>query len=298
MHDAVRSDPACDEREQIRDVAGSTIPVASETERAAHCKAMGDRVVLHRGRHWRQRVPGFYDPVHPLARLTAREAARPAALCWGYQAVLAPEDAHRANATARVYLLSDLGSFDEDVLPSSHRYKLRKARRQARLVQLTGPALLRDQGYAVLRSARSRTGHGSIPTRERYLRELEHFGASGSGIVLAGLVDGRLLGYLTGHAVQGTAYVDDVVIADEALNTQISTGLTYEFVHACRRSPNVTELMHGWHTPENEGLCRYKDWMDLPLQALPCRTWLLPGAAPAIRWRSPHKHYRLTGHEL
>ena len=38
----------------------------------------GVRVVEHRGRHWQEVVPGFFQPVHYLARFDADSARRSA----------------------------------------------------------------------------------------------------------------------------------------------------------------------------------------------------------------------------
>jgi hypothetical protein len=281
--------------DEVGDIGQARIPVVTESEYAEHLRRLGRRVKHHRGRFWRESRPGFYRPVHDLARLTVRQATRPTVACWGFRACLTESDAHLANARSPVYLVSDLGEFDEDVLPSSRRYELRKARRLSRLVHLTGPAVLREQGYQVLRSAHSRNQYGSLPTMKRYLEELEHFSSRANGIVLAGLVDGTLGGYVTGFAVDATAYVQAVVISTEALSTQLSTGLTYEFMHSCRRSPGIEELVHGWHTPEDEGLCWYKNRLRLPLRRVPTRIGLLPGTAAVLRWRHPHQYYRMTG---
>jgi len=279
----------------VRDVTESSVPVVTEAQMARRLRSDGRRVVAHHGRYWVQAPRGFFSPVHPAARLTAREATRPTLACWGFRACLEQADAHHANAVNPMYLVSDLDSLDEESLPASRRYKLNKARRRARLVEVVGPDLLREQGYEVLRSAHERTGYGVLPSREKYQATLDRLGEPAHGIVLAGLVEGRLGGYITGYAVDGTAYVGDVVIATEALNTELSTGLTYEFVYACRRSVGIREMVHGWHAREDPGLCRYKDWLGLALRPIPSRLGMLPGAGALIRRRYPDKYYRLTG---
>ena len=279
----------------MREVIDACVPMVSESEMAKHLRCSGQKVVLHRGHFWEAIQPGFFRPVNLLARLSAWEATRPTLACWGYQACLTQADAHHANAASPAYLVEDFDGFKEELLPTSRRYKLNKARRRAHLVQLTGPSLLREQGYEVLRSSQERTGYGAIPTRDQYLAALEFFGEPADGIVLAGLVEGKLGGYITGFAVDGTAYVQSVVVSTEFLKTEMSTGLTYEFIYACMRSPGISTMVHGLHTPENAGLCRYKEWMDLPVRRVPARISMLPGAAKIIRRRAPHKFYRLTG---
>jgi hypothetical protein len=295
MGSSVRSERSIGGLEQMREARESCMPVVAEKDIAEKLRRDGRRVVVHRGRYWTPAKAGFYRPVHPSARLSADEATRPTAACWGYQACLTSADARHANAAMPSHVVTDLDSFDEEQLPASRRYKLRKARRQAHLVELTGPALLREQGYEILVSARARTEYGTVPSREQYLAMVDRIADPAYGIVLAGLIDGRLAGYITGHAVDGTAYVGHVMIATEAMSTQLSTGLTLEFIYACRRSGKVQELVHGLHAREDEGLCRYKAWLGLPVERMPSRVVMLPGLGPLIRRRKPDAYYRLTG---
>jgi hypothetical protein len=295
MDGLARSERLITDLGQLRAVDESIVPVVGEEELAEKLRRDGERVVVHRGRCWAETRPGFYRPVNWLARLSTEEATWPTVWCWGFHACLTASDARHANAAFPVHLVSDLDTFDEERLASSRRYKLRKARRQVHLVELTGPELLREQGYEVLVSARTRTGYGRVPSRKAYVAALDRFGEPARGIVLAGLIDGKLGGYVTGYAVDGTAYVGDVLIATEALSTHISTGLTYEFIYACRRSGKIRELVHGLHAREDEGLCRYKEWVGLPVQRVPSTVKLLPGAGAFIRNRNPHVYYRLTG---
>jgi hypothetical protein len=295
MSSLVRSAASTDSLAQTREVHESRIPVVTEAELADRLRRDGRHVIRHRGRSWTEAKPGFYRPVHPCARLSAREATWPTVACWGYQACLDEPDATHATGAFPVHVVRDLDQFSEDRLPASRRYKLRKARRQVRMVELTGPALLREQGYEVLLSARTRTRYGAVPTREEYLAGLRRFGDPARGIVLAGLIDGQLAGYIVGWAVDGIAYVGDVMIRTEAMSTPISTGLTLELIYACQRSGGIVELVHGMHAREDEGLCRYKDWLGLPVVRLPAKVRMLPGIGPLIRHRKPHAYYRLTG---
>jgi hypothetical protein len=280
----------------MRDIAEARVPDVTETAWAEHLRARGRRVVQHRGRSWQQVLPGFYRPVHLMARLSAREATRPTPACWGFQACLADGDAELANASMPTHLISDLRSFDEDLLPKGRRNNLRRARERAQLVVLTDPLLLRDQGYDVLVSAHERTGYGPLPrTREQYVAGLARFTEPSPYVVLAGLVDGRLAGYLIGYAVDGTAYAADGVVATWALRTNISAGLFYEFVYACRRSGTITEIVDGLHARENEGLSRSKELNGIPVVRVPARLTMVPGAAAVLRRRDPHKYYRMSG---
>jgi len=279
----------------IQDAADARVPVVDENEMARYLEGWGRRIVEHRGRPWEEVVRGFYRPVNLFARLSSLEATRPTWRCWGSQACLRDDQAHQANAALPVHRLRDFDCVTEDALPSSRRYKLRKARRLVEFVALTRADLLLHEGYEVFCSYRARTGYGSQHTKEDYLSSLQHVEEPGHGLVLAGLVHGRLGGYITGHAVDATAYIRELVVASEVLDTQISVGLEYEFFYACRRSNGIREVIHGLHTPENQGLCRHKEWLGLSVDRIPAIVRLAPGARAILRRRDRTRLYRLTG---
>jgi hypothetical protein len=281
--------------EQVRDVAAARMPVVTEAEMGTYLARHGTRVVEHHNRLWSPALPGFFRPVHLLARLTAREATLPTRWAWGFQACLTDGEAPHADAAVPVHLVSDLDAFDESRLSRNRRRSLRKAREHVRFVQLTGPDLLLREGYAVLRSAHERSGAGWLPGPREYRAQAGRVGDPAHGIVIAGLVEGRLAGYTSGHAVDGTAYARDMVVASWALDTGISTGLTFEFFWACRRNDAVREVVDGLHAREDEGLCRYKEMAGIPLRRVPARLWTVPGAAALMRRRDPDKFYRLSG---
>ena len=115
------------------------------------------------------------------------------------------------------------------------------------------------------------------------------------GVVLAGLIDEKLGGYLCGKAIGGTAYIDTVLLATEALPTNIGTGLVFDFVQRCKQSGQVAEVVYGLHTPEDPRLVAYKENMLFPVVRVPTRVWMLPGIGSALRRWKPGVHYRLTG---
>jgi hypothetical protein len=196
-----------------------------------------------------------------------------------------------------VHLLSDVANYDMTTLPSKRRNQLRKCQKEVELVNLTGPALLEREGYEVFRSARQRLGVAHIPTESEYQAGLRRndLTQDGNWLVMAGLVDGRLAGYLDGYAVDGTAYVQSVFLATDFLSSNVGTGLAFEFVQACRRSGEVREVVYGQHFRENQTLDVFKEGMGFPVQHVPTRVWVLPVLKSLIRWKSPGAYYRLIG---
>ena len=255
------------------------------------------RTVLHRGRYWQETFTGLFEPIHPMARLTSWEATRPSPRCWGYHAALAELSTAEANSSMPMHLLVDLDGFSVDSLSSNRRYHLRRSQRQVTYVQIVGAGPLESGGYGVFRSAQARTRNPYRTARSKaeFLAEMEWYTSRPSAIVLAGLVDDRIGGWIAGYAVDGTAYIEIVDLATEALSTQMGTGLHFAFVEACRRSPGIREIAHSPHIPEDAALVVFKEGIGFPVVNVPSKAWLLPVANTLVRWRKPFLHYRLTG---
>ncbi|QAT87997.1 MAG: hypothetical protein EOO72_07515 [Myxococcaceae bacterium] len=280
---------------QLRDVAEARFTCLTERELAERRREEGVRVISHRGHYWEQSgAPGFFQPVHLLARLTPEEATPPTPLAWGYRAALTPETANVATGKVPVVRLKDLDTYDMSRLNSNRRSKLRKCQRTVRIVQLTGPSLLLEQGYPVVRDALTRTQHKKIPTLDEYLKGLRQYFTSDHWCVLAGMVDDKLGGYLDGYIVDGVAYGFSAYYATWALPTNISTGLIYEFAQVCRRLGART-LVGGLHAREAAQLEQFKDELGFVVDPVPIQWGMNPLARALIRWRRPHAYYRLTG---
>jgi hypothetical protein len=280
----------------MRPVDEATAVLLSEAEYAAACRARGARVVERHGRHWEEIRPGFFTAVHWLARMSAAEARPPSNWSWGYQTTMNEEGAASSNASLPAHLLRDVVEYDVDRLSKKRRYDLRKSQRLVTIVELTSPALLEAEGYEVMRSAYSRTTYKDIPTPEAFRASLVRSFWRGR-LVLAGLIDGRLGGYLEGHVVQGSAYVGVVHIATEALPTQIGTALIFNFVQICKQSRGVHEIMYGLHVPEDPALTFFKEGMGFPVVRLPSLVHINPLVGALIHCCRPNTYYRLTGRE-
>jgi hypothetical protein len=281
---------------QVRDASAAAFAVLTERELAERRRGEGARIICHGAHYWEQvGAPGFFQPVHLLARLTPEEATRPTPLSWGYRAALTPETSGASNGTVPVVRLSNLESYELDGLSSNRRNKIRKCQRLVRIVQLTGPALLLEQGYETVVDALSRTQHKKPPSRERYAADVKKYFQGGHWCVLAGLIDGKLGGYLDGYGVDGIAYGLHSYYATWALPTNISTGLVFEFAQICRRMKNVQLLVGGLHAPEVPQLGRFKEDMGFVVDPIPIKWNMNALAQTFIRRHRPHAYYRLTG---
>jgi Acetyltransferase (GNAT) family len=278
----------------VRPASEAVVRPLTEGALAAWRERRGERVLERGGRFWRMSRPGFWEPVHWLARLSAAEAHRPAP-CLGFRAVLGDEHSGAANGSLAAHVLEPVADWGPHLLSKNRRYRLRKAGRLVELVELMDTGLLEAQGHEVVVSSLERTGAGKSPSREGYLLSLAREGIGGPLTFLAGLQDGRLAGYLSGWAVGRTAYFQRLHIRTEALATQVGTALVFAFVEACQRGGEVNEIVNGLHSPEDESLSAYKEGIGFPVRRYPARVWLLPGAIPLLRRVRPYSAYRLTG---
>ncbi|KGF72377.1 hypothetical protein DO97_09195 [Neosynechococcus sphagnicola sy1] len=281
---------------QAREISAALLKSMTELEMAQWRRREGHQILEHRGRYWEEVRRGFYQPIHWLARLTPEEATAPTPWCWGFRAVLAATDRSLpANGAMPTHLLTNLADYHPQNFSSKRKYDLRKCQKLVRFMELMGPALLQAQGYEVLASALLRTGCAQPPGWRAYQQRFQDYFHPQRRLVIAGLIDAKLGGYLEGFAVDGTAYIDEIIIATEALPSQIGTGLVVEFVQACQRAGNIREVVYGLHSREDTALCFFKDRIGFPVTCLPAKVKINFLVRKLIQWRYPHVYYRLTG---
>lgn len=283
--------------ENTRDLSEASLACLTEDELAAWMMERGTKIIRHHGRYWMATHPGFYFATHPMARMNLAEASRPSPLCWGFRTSLCEADTSKANGSMPLHLLTDVANYTWETRSARCRNKLRNLRKQVRIVELHKPDLLLEQGYDILSSAHARNGYGRLPRRTVYRKEIERYYDAGRGLVIGGLIEGKLGGYMTSYAVGATAYVDDLFLHSAYLRTNISLGLFFEWVQICRRAGSIREIVHGLHAREAQGLCRYKEELGLSVVHVPARIWFAPLTGRIVKKLRPHAYYRLTGHD-
>ncbi len=258
-------------------------------------RAQGRKVCQFRGRLWEEVRPGgYFQPIHPLARLRKDEIARPRWWAWGFRAAVADTDRDFANATLPTQLLANLADYDLGQLPPRRRTYLRGCLKAVRLVRLDR-TLMEEQGFAVACSSIRRTGYLKVPSPAEYRQSLSADFLRPEVVLLGGLVDGRLGGYIVAYAIEGTAYIERVLIASEFLDYNITTGVVYQFAQMCRRHGGIREMVYGLHSREDDKLCQFKEHMRFSVVPVPSRIYLNPLMSHYVKWRQPHVHYRMTG---
>ena len=279
----------------LDEVTGTTLPALTSDDAAHWYERRGHRVVERDGHYWRAVRRGFYQPVHLLDRLGVDEAARPAHDAWGYRCALRDEDASGANATIPVRLMQDVSAHDTAQLSSNRRNQLRRCAKRCHIGRLRDPEVLRRYGWGIVASSAERIGF-TPPTPEEYVADFDAYADPACLLVLVGIVaDGRPGGYLTGYAVDGTAYVDQVHVKTQDLRSYMGVGLLHEFVEICRRTPGTVRIVHGLDRRENPSLGKFKDGMGFPVVEVPARVALPPGAGAVLRRVRPLTYHRLTG---
>lgn len=275
--------------------ANTSVMAMSEAAFATIRAQEGDAVVLRQGCHWRACYPGFYQPIHLLARIRAAEVKQPTRLCWGFRAALTEEDAHLANGSVPLHLLTDVQSFSESALSRNRRSDLRRCARQVEFRQLQSPDLLLEQGYEVFMSAVRRLGHWRPVTELEYRNRVSRRAGHGRRLFIAGLIDGKLRGYLDSYAIDGVLYTDQIFIASDALRTGIGTGLYVATILAAARDRSIVTVCNSLHRPEDPDLCRFKAGLGFRVVQVPARTVIPAPIRAYLRARRPATYYRLTG---
>lgn len=275
--------------------AARDLTVMTEAELASMRTEEGNSVVFRNGRYWRAIFPGFYQPIHLLARLHVAEFKRPIGLCWGYRAALDEEAAHLANGSVPVYLWADVQQFTESLLNRNRKADLRKCRREVEIGRLRDPSIVIEQGYSVFMSAMRRVAYWRPRSEAYYQETMGRKALDERRLIVVGLIDGRLGGYMESYAVDGVLYADELIVSTEAMRTGIGTGLYVETIKIGARSPSVKDVCVGLETPERPGLSAMKKGLGFRVAHVPARV-VIPGPiAASIRVLRPAAYYRLTG---
>lgn len=289
----------CYDYPELNSTYRANVRTLCEEQLARQLVDRGLKVVSFRGRYWQEITPGFFDGLHWLSRHAIREVGRPEMRCWGYRAALLEEEASSANGAIPVHLLTNLRDFTMDSVPSkSLRGTLRRFHREGdtRLVHVTDHRILADQGYDVMMSALIRIQRESkAPSREVYLENVERLMRESGWLVVAGVKDDTLLGYMTSWSVGRTAYLHELFVRSEALNSALSAALYVASAQVYRMCGDVDEVCAGLHLPEKPSLGLFKERLGFTLARAPSRVFLPWPASVFMRLCLSEKHYRLTG---
>ena len=268
--------------------------VLTEAEYASMMEEEGARVIERDGRYWVV-SRGFCQPIHWLARFRAAEVRPPARFCWGYRAALADEDAHLANGSIPLHLLTNAQQFTEGGLVEFRRRDLRKCRREVEFRRLRDPSLLLEQGWGVFSSAQLRAPYGHPLTRASYQQRVAQRASDARRVFVAGLIGTTLAGYMEAYAVDGVLFTHELFVATEFVRTGIATGLYVETMQIGVRAGTIREICNGIDLPERLGIRAFKNSLGSTLVHVPARVSILAPIGAYVKARRPLSYYRLTG---
>ncbi|MBN1458139.1 MAG: GNAT family N-acetyltransferase [Armatimonadetes bacterium] len=276
------------------DASEATLVVCSETERAEMLRRE-ELVVERHGRYWRRVRPGVFEPVHYLACMSADEIGRPTPTCWAWKAALKPDHISHANGFIPVHLVEDVRSYGPASMERRKREELKKCRRLIRFVHITDSKILRADGWKVVLSTAARAPFTIAKTEREYQAWADREASDRRTVIVGGLRDNLLVGFMTAYAVEDTGYLHGLMVSKEHLSTGVSTGLYHEMMQLFKRIAGIKQVSASYHIPEDRGLCTYKARIGLPLAYIPSRFSLRPPVGQMLRMVRPGTYYRFSG---
>jgi hypothetical protein len=274
----------------------ASFPVMQEADLARWLVAGGAVVVERHGRRWQRVVPGFYQPLHFLARLRADEVHCPNLFCWGYRSALAEADQRQANATLPIYVLPDLAHYDSRRLDGRRRNAINKAARVVDTVMLDRPDVLLEQGLPIMHQAAARNPHNHGVDDRHFAAWVKAGFRQPGPVFLAMLMGSTLVGFAVAFAIEGVAYYHQHFIADAARSLNLDRFSFHATALMAQRTPGIHTLANGLHVPESEGLADFKASQGLVIAEYPSRAVIQPLLGRLLRHYRPCQYYRLTGY--
>ena len=132
-------------------------------------------------------------------------------------------------------------------------------------------------------------------TQAEYLRHIEARVSDQRRVFVAGLIDGRLAGYMEAYAVDGVLYTHELFVATESVRTGIGTGLYVETIEIGARAGTIREVCNGIHAPERPGIKAFKDSLGSTVVQVPARVAMPAPIGAYVKAKRPLTYYRLTG---
>lgn len=279
----------------VTDWCQAQLPMLREADLARWMSARGARIVEARGRYWNEVVPGFFQPLHYLARHHLHEIVSPRRFCWGMRAVLHEAEREQSNVVLPVHVMPDLKDYSLERLDRRRRQEIKKAMRAVDLVILDRPDRLIADGFPLVREATARNPRNRAIAEQHFAAWLEAAFAGPGPIVLVMLQGESLLGFSFLFAIDGISYAHQAFIGDAGRRLHLDLLCFHAEASIAQRTANVHTLVNGLHARENEGLCSFKKRQGLIVADYPSLTTLHPAAGTMLRYLRPHQYYRLTG---
>ena len=268
----------------MRDINESVLTPFSEAKCAEWKQSRGKHIIEKDGYYLQQVKKGFYQSSNVLAQCPYEDISMPAWNAWGVRIALPPEDTAKANMNYHFYMLhgDDLLNYELSTLSSNRRNQVRRSFKRCQYYELLDKQLLLDQGYGVFTDCASRIGRTYVRPEDEFLLKCGNFINDGENhhMVLIGLVDGMLAGFIEAYAVEGVAYLETANFLSSALSSYVSVGLHYHIIRICKESPEIHTLIHGQVTYHTESLRTFKNSMQFKEIQVPAAVKISPLLQP------------------
>lgn len=268
-------------------VPDSRFDVFAEEQLTAYLRTQGIRVVESRGHLWRNAAAPSpiarqdWTPLHRFVPLTRDEARFPLRSALAYRCLAAEP----VPTTFPYVVVRDIPNYDERRMTKDHARHVRRALERFEFVWLDSPDLLLEQGWQVASAAAAESGMVIARHEGEYRKQtIAMFDAP--PIVIAGLSEGRLAGYVTTYATGAEAVFEKIYIAPEFRKEGVGRGLYWNVLAGWAQTPGVQNVWTGGTLPQR-GVDRFKVSMGAVLEEVPVHAGMRAPLAMALRRLRP-----------
>jgi hypothetical protein len=248
-----------------------------------------------KGMWWREVKPFFYQPAwFMMSAIPRLNVPKPWSALGGYYHVVV--DGAFSNGSIVVNEISNLKTFQLESLPKNVRHDIRRGLSHLEIREVSNlEDLLRD-GYRIYLAWEMRAGSVRA-TRSRFTvfrkwitRSYHH----PHNLILGAYHDNRLIAYVMGHAVDGTAGLAKSFTDPDFYHRGASTTLIYAFAQVSKQTPSIRKLCNGLKSTKSS-LERYKARLGFQQVSYPAFIHLRMGIRSLVRWWMPDQYRRLMG---
>ncbi len=264
-------------------------------ELVAGDSSVESRFHYSKGVWWREVKPFFYQPAFFMERVVPHGGAPKPWLALGGYYHMVP-DGCPANGSMVVVEVDDPGAYRLEAQSRSARRTIKRALATLRLRPITRLEDLLVYGYEVYQSWEERTAGLRVKRSsfKIYKHWIEREFHQAHAMILGAYLDGRLIGYLMGRAVQGVLELTKNVNDSRYWQFSASSALIYAWIRAAANNREIHKVTMGLksHKPSLE---EYKMRLGASHVSYPAYIHLRPLVRPLVERFMPQEYHRLMG---
>jgi acetyltransferase (GNAT) family protein len=217
---------------------------------------LGARVSDFKGQYWVANGRGLWSPVDELAVLDRASIGWPSSRALAYRAVVG--DPADSNAWVPFELVPDLSSYSEKRLTKNRRREIRRSLEVDEYRVMTDPELLLRDGWEVVSGAATISGQKIAKSKYAYRKGIERRFATDPQLVIAGVHQGELGGYILAHAIGHHASLTEIYVAPWARRSHLGSGLYWLALSELAKVSGLEAAYLGMWFPEKPTLGFFK----------------------------------------